>query len=128
MKLQPFLSQGKILVTTGWPLEIGFHTEIIDVSNTENSCNVTFENYPIQVNLAFGGLLKNEFPLICGGWYGNHSAKNCYVIGKEDEIATELLIPRNGGSSVVLFNEVLWVRTIFYPFTSYFDFTEILIR
>ena len=80
---------------------------MIDLLNFENTCN-DFPDFPIQINFAFGGLLKNNLPLICGGWSGNHSNSNCYIVG-DNEIVAELNLPRDSGASVILLEEVLWV-------------------
>ena len=53
---------------------------------------------------AFGGLIQNDAPLVCGG-FTTESESKCYLVGL-DEVVAELNRPRDSGASVVLQNEV----------------------
>ena len=61
---------GKVLIVTGSIASGNVGTsEIIDLKNSQNTCN-DFGNHTKEVFSASGGLLDNEHPLICGGVYG----------------------------------------------------------
>ena len=53
---------------------------------------------------AFGGLIQNDAPLVCGG-FTTESESKCYLVGL-DEVVAELNRPRDSGASVVLQNGV----------------------
>ena len=72
---------GKLLVATGFPLNNGKHIEVIDILNPNSICEPK-QNYPLEVYGATGSLIKNDIPLICGGWDGtNNIVFQCYIIG-----------------------------------------------
>ena len=107
MKLTFFLNTyfyaAKVLVTTGTPFGNGVHSEVIDLKNPNSTCQ-SFENYPVAMDRAFGGLIQNDAPLVCGG-FTTESESKCYLVGL-DEVVAELNRPRDSGASVVLQNEV----------------------
>ena len=72
---------GKLLVATGFPLSNGKHIEVIDILNPNVICEPK-QNYPLEVYGATGNLIRNNIPLICGGWDGtNNIVFQCYIIG-----------------------------------------------
>ena len=66
---------------------------------------------------AFGGLIQNDAPLVCGG-FTTESESKCYLVGL-DEVVAELNRPRDSGASVVLQNEVYIHLSISYDITKY---------
>ena len=95
-------------MTTGFPKDKGIHSEVFDLSNDKKNCN-TLSNFPAPIELAFGGLIKNKFPLICGGFnFDIGRQSSCYVLGNNN-VVTALMQPRSAGASVVLYDEILWV-------------------
>ena len=97
---------GKLLVTSGYPINQGVHTEIIDLINPNIKCE-KFQDLPIELDLAFGGLLENR-PIICGGHSNLTYETKCYEIGT-NEIIAELNQPRCCGASMILNEETLWI-------------------
>ena len=97
---------GKLLVTSGYPINHGIHTEIIDLINPNMKCE-DFQDLSIELDLAFGGLLENR-PIICGGHSNLTYETKCYEIGT-NEIIAELNQPRCCGASVILNEETLWI-------------------
>ena len=84
-------------------------TEVIDLANPNIKC----QNMAKLINLregAVGGLIKQKWPLICGG-YPAVDQKNCEVIGGIDEmeLKLELLERRRWAASQVWIDEQLWV-------------------
>ena len=87
----------KVLLTTGFPKDKGVHSEVFHLSNDKKNCN-TLSNFPAPIELAFGGLIKNKFPLICGGFnfdFGRQSS--CYILGNNN-VVTALMQPRSAGA------------------------------
>ena len=79
---------GKVLVTTGYGPN-GLISEVIDLKNPNLTCNA-LPDVPIQISKAFGGLLNNNSPMICGGLSPTSGAlSSCYILG-QDEIVTKL--------------------------------------
>ena len=76
-----------ILITTGYPLGNGHHSEVIDLKSRNHplKCNLLDKN-PLKRWGSVGGLLRNK-PVICGGWNKELSTRipdvfrECYVIG-----------------------------------------------
>ena len=58
-------------------------SEIIDLQNSQNTCD-DFGNHSKEVFSASGGLLMNDYPLICGGVYGFGT---CQTMGKLNSTA-----------------------------------------
>ena len=76
----------KVLVATGYPVNNGVYTEIIDLENPSFTCSKVGQ-FPILLTDATGGLV-GQTPLICGGW-----SKACHTLlengsWKEDKVAT----------------------------------------
>ena len=97
---------GKLLVTSGYPVNQGIHTEIIDLINPDIKCD-NLQDLPIELDLAFGGLLENR-PIICGGHSNLTYETNCFEIGT-NEIIAELNQPRCCGANMVLNEETFWI-------------------
>ena len=97
------------MVTTGTPVSNGYHTEVIDLVNPNNTCT-DLADFPIHIYNAVGGLISNKSSLVCGGYSVLEGPQSkCYIIG-QTEAETELIQPRQFSSSVVIYNdEVLWV-------------------
>ena len=78
-----------ILITTGYPLGNGQHSEVIDLKSRNHplKCNLLDKN-PLKRWGSVGGLLRNK-PVICGGWNKELSSRipdvfrECYVIGED---------------------------------------------
>ena len=56
-----------MLVVTGTPIEDAQYSEVIDLLDPQAVCQPLMD-FPIQAYSATGGLLQNNFPLICGGY------------------------------------------------------------
>ena len=81
-KLNSFYNSAKLLVTTGYPRNISYHSEVIDLINPNNSCK-SLSDFPVHINGAYGGLLNKTLPIICGGWNVKNSQSHCYIIGQK---------------------------------------------
>ena len=66
----------KILVSTGNPLSFATKTEIINLDNESLTCK-DLEDYPLVIQGAVGSN-TGSFPVICGGWDGSESVKQCH--------------------------------------------------
>ena len=66
----------KILVSTGNPLSFATKTEIINPDNESLTCQ-DLEDYPLGIEGAVGSNI-GSFPVICGGWDGSGSVKQCH--------------------------------------------------
>ena len=66
----------KILVTTGSPRSSATKTEIINLDNASLTCQ-DLEEYPLAIQGAVGSN-TGSFPVICGGWDGSQSVKQCH--------------------------------------------------
>ena len=104
-----FIYLGKLIITTGYPRDIGIHSEVIDIVHSNITCK-SLTNFPVQISQAFGGVLENNIPIVCGGWSDNYkyAQSNCYIIGKEG-IATTMSQPRFFGASAVISKDTLWI-------------------
>lgn len=92
----------KILIATG--NLIANVSEVIDLSESGSNCS-NFDNYPIDVIGATGGLLDNETPLVCGGrspTWPYPLTNSCYIIGHGDDIAVKMSVKRKDAASIVL--------------------------
>ena len=69
-------------MTTGYPRNISYHSEVIDLINPNNSCK-SLPDFPVKINGAYGGLLNKTLPIICGGWNVKNSKSDCYIVGKK---------------------------------------------
>ena len=97
---------GKIVVYSGFPREDGRHAEVIDLLNPDANCD-EYGLLEIGVDYAFGGRVADNF-LVCGGRDGSGLRKECYKVGETTPFL-ELLQPRDGGASVVLPNNTLFI-------------------
>ena len=89
----------KLLVTTGYPYEESQLSEVLDLSNENTSC-ARMKNYPIPVDGAFGGLMDDEKPLICGGVFP--VTNKCYIVGDEsNDPVGYMKSPRESSGSLV---------------------------
>ena len=59
--------------------------EVLDLKNPENICS-DLPELPKAINGAVGGLVKNQYPIICGGWIEDEVQKDCYIIGEKDSV------------------------------------------
>ena len=89
---------------SGYPREDGKHAEVIDLFNPDANC-ADFGTLERGVELAFGGRVADNF-LVCGGWNGSASRKECYKVGETTPFLN-LPYPRGEGGSVVLPNNSL---------------------
>ena len=99
---------------------------MVDLSNSENQCTHE-DNNPAPVYASTGGLIANQFPLICGGRNTIDvprqvllkSATNrkklqatatdaCFVSGQDNQIVVKMSEARAGAASVVI-NNKLWI-------------------
>ena len=99
----------KVMVTGGFSnYNYAKTTEVIDLDHPNNTC----QNMAKLTNVregAVGGLIKQKWPLICGG-YPAVDQKNCEVIGGMDhELKLDLLEKRRWAASQVWIDEQLWV-------------------
>ena len=104
-----FIYLGKLIITTGYPRDIGIHSEVIDIVHSNITCK-SLPYFPVHISQAFGGVLENNIPIVCGGWSDNYkyAQSNCYIIGKEG-IATTMSQPRFFGASAVISKDTLWI-------------------
>merc|ERR1719414_2237188 len=58
---EPTGSSHKILITTGYPYEVGNITKIIDPTNENFACNLPA--YPIKMEGGVGGIVEDDIPL-----------------------------------------------------------------
>ena len=91
---------------SGSPQEDGKHAEVIDLLNSDATC-ADFGTLERGVDYAFGGRVADNF-LVCGGRDGSGLRKECYKVGETTPFL-ELLQPRDGGASVVLPNNTLFI-------------------
>ena len=91
---------------SGFPLDNGKHAEVIDLFNPDANC-ADFGTLERGVDVAFGGRVGDNF-LVCGGYDGIASRKECYKVGETTPFL-ELLQTRNWGASVVLPNNTLFI-------------------
>lgn len=88
-------------MTTGIPRVTSSRTEVFDLEHGQKC--LPLEDYPIEVEAATGALIDSQFPLICGGYYGDifNPVGQCYALGQADPVAT-LITPRWHAESVLL--------------------------
>ena len=100
----------KVLITTGYgsnEFEDGQHSEVLDLLNPNLVCD-PLPNYPSKVLTATGGLLLQQWPIICGGYNDEYLPKVCYAVGNDD-ISISLIHERAFSSSIVLHDSTLWI-------------------
>jgi len=106
---EPTGSSHKILITTGYPYEVGNITKIIDPTNENFACNLPA--YPIKMEGGVGGIVEDDIPLICGGFTSfGPLIYECYkLIDKNWEPAGMLETGRSsmGTGNVVIDNQLL---------------------
>jgi hypothetical protein len=93
------------LVTTGWGASNSVKSEVIDLEDASNICQ-DLEDYPIGVKGAFGGLLNQGDPLVCGG--RDLAINVCYVVNQPGQ-SSEMLEERAWSASLTLNSSHLWV-------------------
>ena len=72
------IESSKVMVTTGHPTNgenVVESTEVIDLANPFKKCK-DLDDYPILINAAEGGLVQNEFPLVCGEYSRSRKVMN----------------------------------------------------
>ena len=83
-----------MLVLTGFPLETGVHSEVIDIQNEDLSCT-DMTNAPYEIYGGTGGFIENYkkyesdyinvgyYVLLCGGWdeFGFVDSNKCWSMG-----------------------------------------------
>ena len=89
------------MITTGYPYDNGVYSEVIDVNNSNVTCETSLPDFPLEIAYATGGLLMGR-PLICGGESNN---SRCYFLDNLDFI--DLSQPRIGSDGIVL-NETMF--------------------
>ena len=96
----------KVLITTGFGTSALDSSEVIDLKNPGNNCS-NLADYPESIYSATGGLVDDQFPLICGGTPHFHS-DTCFVVGNEN-ISVKMSDTRVGAASVIINRKKLWV-------------------
>jgi hypothetical protein len=92
------------LVTTGDPIYTAVKSEVIDLEDASNICQV-LEDYPNGVEGAVGGFLNQGDPLVCGG---RPYTNVCHVVNKPGQ-SSEMLEEREFSASLTLNSSHLWV-------------------
>ena len=110
-----FTGGTKILIATGYPLDDGRNTEIVDLEDSNFSCTKV-EPFPVKLLGATGGLMKGQKPFICGGGaYINGDwtySKDCYQLTEAGSWAKDQTAKLNtargwaGFGSVVIDNNL----------------------
>ena len=67
-----FSTEPKVLISTGFPLNSGNKTEVIDLENSNVKCK-DLEDFPIENSQPVYANLASQ-PIICGGWFWIHAA------------------------------------------------------
>ena len=98
---------------TGYPVEIGIKTEVIDLVDPDNHC-ISID-FPLELHEANGGLLGTDLPMICGGDIGDDvpDVDQCYVLrDKHFKPIFKLNEPSSetGAGSVVYNNSLVFVK------------------
>jgi len=117
-----FQGHDNVLVTTGFIEGDGLvnakTSEVIDILEFDKTCK-NLESAPTQRWAAVGGVLEGR-PLICGGFNGTHSFKDCfYVAGDQNHNQPSMAQIRSFATSMVLKDqdsneEYMWVVGGFY--------------
>ena len=97
------------MITTGFGLGNGQLSEVIDVKDPTNKCE-NLPDYPVNVDGANAGLIKDKYPLICGGSLVN--VNDCYYYDPDSgnwKFAVGMSQPRYRGGHVVINKDTLWV-------------------
>ena len=96
----------KILVSTGRPRSSATKTEIINLDNESLTCQ-DLEDFPLAIQGAVGSN-TGSFPVICGGWDGSESVKQCHRLesGRWQHFAT-MNSSRYGAAGIVLGNSLM---------------------
>jgi hypothetical protein len=95
------------LVTSGTPFAASVKSEVIDLEDSRNFCQI-LEDYPIQVDGAVGGLINQIDPLVCGGWNPTATTNVCYVVNQPGQ-SLEMLEKRVVSASLTLNSSHLWI-------------------
>ena len=97
------------MVTTGYPLQKSIKTEIIDLKMPENSCWQE-DDFPVGLIRATGGLVRENVPLICGGFDVSwHARQECYLLTNNGFSNIINMTKARVGSSAVVQNQDLVV-------------------
>jgi hypothetical protein len=102
--IQPHFISGKVLVSTGYPDSFSVKSEVIDLKDASNICQ-DYEDYPIQVMGAVGGLVNEVDPLVCGG---EPYTNRCHIINHPGQ-SSEMLEKRGYAASLTLNTTHLWI-------------------
>ena len=102
----------KVLVVTGWSSDYNAPTEVIDLVNASNSCQLS--KFPATLTWAVGEFSSGDGTIICGGWNPDTytDLADCYSMDtNSSEFAnyTRLSIPRSFTSSIMIQNGSLLV-------------------
>ena len=98
---------------TGYPVETGVKTEVIDLLDPDNHC-ISID-FPSPLHEANGGLLGTDLPMICGGDIGDDDPiiDQCYVLKDKNFKPTFKLnepSSETGAGSIVYNNSLIFVN------------------
>ena len=94
-----------LILATGFPWSEDVQTEILNLG--EEECT-QLPDFPIELREASGALIKEKYPLICGGFDGAQIREDCYLLGSSYEKFTKLLGPRSRHANLVL-SDSIWI-------------------
>ena len=96
-------------MATGLPYENGRKTEILDLGDPTFECT-GLQDYPMNVKDGGGGLLKDNVPLICGGYNGSEIGECFKLVNKTwSPMQDGMQEARyHAGYGNVVINESLW--------------------
>ena len=99
----------KLLITTGYN---GFNLNKSEIINLENPSKVcpAFEDFPLHVRAASGGLIAGSIPVVCGGYTAaslNPYSSLCYTL--KHDLRGYLSRPRAYSASLVINDTSLWI-------------------
>lgn len=100
-------------------------SEIIDVNNGTHHCGNSLPSLEDGLAFASGGLLHDQYPLICGGVKNmNQMTDECHIIDTEGGmIAPTLMSPLAMAGYAVVNNSLLWISGGVYFDVSIYNFT-----
>ncbi len=99
-----------LLITNGWaPSGIDATTEIVHLDSASKECN-DLPDSVIKGIAGVGGLLHNQYPLVCGGNAGSEVLDKCFIAGGGvDQTPIAMRTGRKYAASVVLNGDTLWI-------------------